>query len=320
LVVFFPGNNTTSWSTAHVGGSFPLEDYLVSGGKIVISGQDFNSQYLYDQNVGSDYLYSLMSGWLTGNVFGPVPAAGPPCPATRSDRDFYGPDATNPATAQLETAFTLLGRTGDVSTNLGGNGAGNQRFPDAGRTVRAADMLDQCTEPYDGAMVEPHARVLGGYTATSKDGAPLSRLTDGVATGVAGDPTIEQVDPLVTWNAALLHVGLEGLNANRGQLSPQSALGLLHDFVADNVSVAVSHRVRADRVDFVAQASSDSGAAITKYRWDFGDGSPIVETAEPRVTHEYGKGSRGTYTTYVQAVNALTRSGLASASVRIIRR
>ena len=38
------------------------------------------------------------------------------------------------------------------------------------------------------------------------------------------------------------------------------------------------------------------------------------------MTHEYGKDSRGSYTAYVEAVNALTRSGVGSASVRIIRR
>jgi hypothetical protein len=92
--------------------------------------------------------------------------------------------------------------------------------------------------------------------------------------------TLAQLDPLVTWNAALMHVGLEGLNANRGELSAQSALGSL----------------------------------------DFGDGSAIVETTEPRVRHEYNKGSRGTYIAYVEAVNALTRSNVASATVRIIRR
>jgi PKD repeat protein len=105
--------------------------------------------------------------------------------------------------------------------------------------------------------------------------------------------------------------------AIRGQRLAAVVIGLL---VAVGVSVAVSHRVRADRVDFVATASSDSGAAITKYRWDFGDGSPIVETTEPRATHVYDKGSRGTYTAYVEAVNALTRSNVASATVRVIRR
>ena len=221
----------------------------------------------------------------------------------------------------LETTFELLGRTGDVSTNLGGNGAGNQRFPDAGRTIRASDNTDLCVEVYNGVQVEPHARVLGHYTVTRKDGtAVTTRLTDGVSTGVAGDPTLENLEPLVTWNAAYLHVGLEGLNSNRGQLTAQSALGLLHDFVADSVSVSVTHKVTADRVAFTAQASSARGAAITKYRWDFGDGSPIVETTASTVNHEYGKGSRGTYTVHVEAVNALTRSGVAAASVRIIRR
>ena len=164
-------------------------------------------------------------------------------------------------------------------------------------------------------------RVLGSYTTTKKDGVAVTRVTDGVATGVAADPTLENLDPLVGWNAAYLHVGLEGLNANRGQLSPQTALGILHDFVADSVSVSLTHRKTTSKaVAFFAQASSARGAAITKYRWDFGDGSPIVETTVPFVVHEYGKGSRGTYTANVEAVNALTRTGVASATVTIRRR
>jgi PKD repeat protein len=168
--------------------------------------------------------------------------------------------------------------------------------------------------------VEPHARVLGSYTTTKKDNVTVSRLTNGIATGVATDPTLSQLEPLVSWNEALLHVGLEGLNPNRGELTPQTGLGLLYDFVADSVSVAVTHRkTNSKGIEFTAQASSARGAPITKYRWDFGDGSPIVETTVPTVTHEYGKDSRGTYVAHVEAVNALTRSGLATATV-IIRR
>ena len=45
-----------SWANAHVGGSFPLEDYLVAGGKIVMTGQDLNSSSpgRCNQNSGSD--------------------------------------------------------------------------------------------------------------------------------------------------------------------------------------------------------------------------------------------------------------------------
>ena len=37
-IVLFTGDNTTSWSTAHVGGSFPVQDYLVAGGRLIMSG------------------------------------------------------------------------------------------------------------------------------------------------------------------------------------------------------------------------------------------------------------------------------------------
>ncbi|NUT56947.1 MAG: S8 family serine peptidase, partial [Thermoleophilia bacterium] len=317
-VVMFTGNNTTSWANAHVGGSFPLQGYLVRGGRIVLTGQDLNSQVAYNQNTGSDFLYANMAGWLTGAERNPPTAATQPCGTIRSDRDFYGTGAANPATAQLETAFTLFGRTGDASTNLGGTGAGNQRFPDAGRTVRGSDALDQCVEVYNAFQVEPLARVLGGYTTTKKNGTAVSRLTDAVATGVAPDATLEDLHPNVTWGAAYMHVGLEGLNANRGQLSAQSALGLLYDFVADDLSIAVVQRVRpANRVDFTANATSSRGVAITKYRWDFGDGSPIVETTSPSVSYQYG--ARATYEVHVQAVTALTRSGVGTATVRLGR-
>jgi hypothetical protein len=310
-VVFFTGNNTTGWSAAHVGGSFPLQDYLVAGGKMVFTGQDLASQLAFDQNVGSDHLFANMGGWLTGATRAPAPA----CTTTASDRDFYGTGAANPTTAVLETAFTLFGTAGDVSTNSGGTGAGNQRFPDAGRTIRATDAADQCVEVYNAVQVEPVARVLGTYTTTKKNGVDVTRLTDAVATGVAPDPTLGDLTPNVTWSAAYLHVGLEGLNANRAALTAQSALGMLHDFVSDSVSVSLDRKPKAGKVTFTATASSESGAAITKYRWDFGDGSPIVETTAPTVTHAYT--AKGTYTAYVEAVNVLTRTNVASTAVQI---
>ena len=320
-VVMFTGNNTTSWANAHVGGSFPLQDYLVAGGKLVLTGQDLNSQLAFNQNTGSDFLFGTMAGWMTGVQRNPPTAPMNPCALTASDRDFYGSGMTAPGpTTQLNTAFTLFGRTGDVSVNLGGTGAGNQRFPDAGRLVVASDFLDQCGFVHNAGSVSTHARVLGSYTTTTKDGVAVSRLTSSVATGVAPDPTLEQLDPQVNWGAALLHVGAEGLNPNRAALNLQSALDLLHDFVADSVSVAVTHKVRGKRVDFAVSAASAVGSEIVKYRWDFGDGSPIVETTGPSVTHEYGKGARGSYTVNVQAVTELTRSGVGSASVTIIRR
>ena len=187
-VVFFTGDNPTSWSTAHVGGSFPLQDYLVAGGKLIMTGQDLNSQPAWNQNTGSDFLFTTMSGWMTGEELEPAT-----CATTRSDGNFYGRRPCRP-TAQLETAFTLLGRSGDVSVNLGGDGAGNQRFPDAGRLVTARTP-GPVPAIHNAASVAQHARVLGRYTTTKLDGAAVPRLTDAVATGVAPDPTLAQLDP-----------------------------------------------------------------------------------------------------------------------------
>jgi PKD repeat protein len=84
------------------------------------------------------------------------------------------------------------------------------------------------------------------------------------------------------------------------------------------VSVALNGRERPNRtVVFTARASSQSGAAITKYRWDFGDGSPIVETTAPNATHVYA--ADGEYTAHVEAVNALTRTNVASTEVKVKR-
>ena len=85
-VVFFTGNNLTSWANAHIGGSFPLQDYLVAGGRIVLTGQDLDSQLAFNQNVGSDYLYATMAGWLTGATRGAPPA----CTLTASDATSTG--------------------------------------------------------------------------------------------------------------------------------------------------------------------------------------------------------------------------------------
>ena len=184
-IVLFTGDNATSWSTAHIGGSFPVQDYLVAGGRLIMSGQDLNTQFLYNQNTGSDYLFGLMSGWLTGVERNPAT-----CEATRSDANFYGTPA---AAAQLETAFTLFGRGGDVSVNLGGSGANNQRRPDAGRLVTGADAMDACTYIYSAPAVSQHARVLGRYTVTELDDTAIPRLTDAAAIGVAPESNARAV-------------------------------------------------------------------------------------------------------------------------------
>ena len=41
-----------------------------------MSGQDLNTQYGYNQNTGSDFLYGQMAGWLTGRQWTAFPTCG----------------------------------------------------------------------------------------------------------------------------------------------------------------------------------------------------------------------------------------------------
>ena len=52
-----------------------------------------------------------------------------------------------------------------------------------------------------------------------------------------------------------------------------------------------------------ATAASSVGAAITKYRWDFGDGSPYATTTGPTAHHKYQH--RGTYEVRIEATDSL---------------
>jgi hypothetical protein len=54
-------------------------------------------------------------------------------------------------------------------------------------------------------------------------------------------------------------------------------------------------------VSFTAEAYSNTPTEFVRYRWSFGDGSPIVETSAPQVTHQYA--APGTYQAQVEVTN-----------------
>jgi subtilisin family serine protease len=306
-VVLITGDNASSWSAAHVGGSFPLQGYLLGGGRLVLVGQDLQSQIVYNQNQGSDFLLTSMGGWIDGFMAAATPAA---CQTIRSDTDFYGP--LTPADSVI-TTVDLLGGIMDLSVNAGDTRPGSQTRPDAGREVWDADDENGCIGLYNADHIAPHARVLGLYVVTERTGVgAVPRVEEAAATGVAPDPTLERPKPAVPWAAAVMHVGIEGIIPGRGELSRAAALGRLYDFVNDAVTVDVSYTRASGGVDLVARATSASDTRITRYRWSFGDGSPEMETTTNRARHAFG---RSVYTVRVEAVDALTRSGVGVATV-----
>ena len=137
----------------------------------------------FDQNVGRDYNFTQLTGWMDNFTNNPAT-----CAVLTSDRNFYG---TPVAADILVTTFDLFGQTGDISVNNGGTLAdpnGRQSRPRFRRII-IADRDDGCRGVYNAENISPHSRVLGNYITTTKNGVAAPRTSSSIASGVAADPT-----------------------------------------------------------------------------------------------------------------------------------
>ncbi|HEY3228945.1 MAG TPA: S8 family serine peptidase, partial [Roseiflexaceae bacterium] len=135
--------------------------------------------------------------------------------------------------------------------------------------------------------------------------------TSSQATGVVGlnrsaEPTLEQPAPAIPYRSTYLAFGLEGVRDDTGATSRQLLLQDLLYWHVDRLTVQVSGPVAVSGRDqvatFNATAQSNTPATFVRYRWDFGDGSPILETDQATVVHQYAKA--GTYQARVEATDS----------------
>ena len=89
------------------------------------------------------------------------------------------------------------------------------------------------------------------------------------------------------------------------------------DWLLDRITVGLASAADGPgkRVMLGASAASSVGAAITKYRWDFGDGSGYVTTAGPSAKHKYQH--RGTYEVRIEATDSLGHTSVGHAVVAV---
>ena len=71
----------------------------------------------------------------------------------------------------------------------------------------------------------------------------------------------------------------------------------------------------AVELGFDAGASQSPGGSLTRYRFTFGDGSPLVEAGTPRVRHTYG--AEGVYAVLLEVVDLQGRAARASGQVTV---
>jgi subtilisin family serine protease len=135
-----------------------------------------------------------------------------------------------------------------------------------------------------------------------------------VSHGRTSDPTLEQERQEYLYRAASMGFGIEGLTggATPAQLGDRTMDWLLDQLTVGLASARGGH---GKRVTLTANASSSVGAAITKYRWDFGDRSDWVTTTGPTVTHKFRRS--GTFKVRIEATDSLGHTSVGRALIRV---
>ncbi|HEV3478081.1 MAG TPA: S8 family serine peptidase [Gaiellaceae bacterium] len=201
-----------------------------------------------------------------------------------------------------------------------------------GLAYEAADAYGGAAAPHTANGVGPFAGMTLGLNQTSIDAYSPIRDTDTYAaqhttkplfqtpagTGISysrtSDPTLEEERQEYLYRAISMGFGVEGLasGATPAQLGDRT-----FDWLLDRIDVGLASASigRGKRSTLRASASSSVGAAITKYRWDFGDRSRWVTTGGPTVTHKFRRS--GTFDVRIEATDSLGHTSVGHAVVRV---
>jgi hypothetical protein len=135
-----------------------------------------------------------------------------------------------------------------------------------------------------------------------------------ISFGRTSDPTLEEERQEYRYRSVSMGFGIEGLTGGptATQLGDRTMDWLLDKLT---VGLASSSNGPGKRVTLTANASSSVGAGITKYRWDFGDGSGFVTTTGPTAHHKYQH--RGTYEVRIEATDSLGHTWVGHATVDV---
>ncbi|NJP06935.1 MAG: S8 family serine peptidase [Chloroflexaceae bacterium] len=302
VVLWFTGDNAVSLFEGEI--PLPLNPtdqmtliaYLQGGGNLIATGQDLtwasdiNNVPPDDPRYGRSDLYHSYLGarFVQDNVFADM---------DERDREVVGLNLPWLADITLDLSNPAVDGipTGDQS------GAGNQGSVDEIYVVDADPRNpDEHTTPIFQARTG--SAIEQGFVALSR----------------SDDPTLEQPGKALPYRSTYLAFGLEGVRSDSSDLSQRALLERLIRWHQDQVSVQLigPTSVNADNLsaEYTAQPQSSTGAEFVRYRWDFGDGTEIIETSEPTVVHTFA--GPGNYRVRVQATNTWGHSAVSDGTAQ----
>jgi len=291
-VLWFTGDNTAGTGSGLAASDRALlREYLNSGGRLLATGQNLAALAALEEEPGETVLYQgyLGAEYVQDDLFAAGPTELPPRPSVMA----------------AEGASFLGAMRLDLSapeTGGAGAGAGNQTSVDEVTVSRAYDVLS-----LGYGRVQPLFTALGGR--------PLRAGTVGLA--VSAEPGLEEPRRALRHRSVYLSFGLEGINDHTGYATRAEVLGTLLNWLLDEVTVGLggpyTATVGVPVVLTGTAASSIRGATFTRFRWDFGDGTPVQTTFGPSVWHVYR--AAGRYRVRLEATDGYGHRGLAEAEV-----
>jgi len=151
----------------------------------------------------------------------------------------------------------------------------------------------------------------------------------GLGFGRSSEPSLDETRLQFRYRGAVLGFGLEGIDATADR---DALTHRLLDWLLDGPSVTgIDATVRGawsgpqreaggpDRasrtVTFTASTASSVGASFSTFRWDFGDGPPVVTSGGPTVEHTFRR--TGTYTVRVEVTDSFGHRTIGTRTVKV---
>ncbi len=293
IIIWFTGDNEVASGLLPVPTPLTRTDqnlliaYLQSGGKLLATGQNLADASDIDpippdpRYGRSDLFGYLGAQWAANDIFGDAPA---------EQRVVVGTGSL-PWTQNIRLSLSIP----DDGNFSGATGAGNQTNVDA---LQFSDSDPRIPERYTVEFLRVPGTANGLY----------------VGMQTSDSPTLEKPILGIPYRTIYLSFGLEGVRDDLPDALPRRALlQELLFWLVDRPAVRLENDgltlvSEPGEVTFTAQASTNTPASIIRYRWNFGDGSPIVETSEPTISHTYS--AAGTYQVQVQATTSYGHSAI----------
>lgn len=266
------------------GGMTSLQMYLLGGGRMLLSGWNYNhdpASGLGAINVqGSGAMYFLSRYFAgferTGND---VAAAGAIAPVRLFDAPLRlatipGSDAAGNG-GKIDLGRPLAGLVTKVDPGAGGAPGGGPTAPDLG--IAAPGVVTRLM-PYMRSYLE----VDGGGSAV---------------TGVDADATLETPvrAAFIGWRALFAGFGVEAISGGAGTLDRAAFLREVHAWAVEPEAVELRLSGPDDleagkAATFTAEARLPSGVEVGGWRWDRGDGSGYLASQQPVISLRFQRG------------------------------